>query len=294
MNNHTRLEGDVLLSIIIPVYNRQKSLNRLLFSLQSSVDYDRYEKFIELIIIDDASRDVVTFSFAGSVTLVKNNENMGAVVSRRRGYDLSVGKFVHFHDSDDGFSKDWLGAVVGLIINQPGFDVLLTGRNNLSGGSSSYKYQKYFHKYYSNPERLKKRLIYRNCMGPLGGVVFSRSAVSIMTFKSMASSQDWYMYIDVLDRAKNLVSRPDITYDFYIDGDDRISHDARKKVLGFLQLSRVTAVRSIFGRKIRLFYLHTCNQHVYAKGGVVKKLYKKHRLPIFFYYLIITLYWRFT
>ena len=106
----------------------------------------------------------------------------------------------------------------------------------------------------------------------------------------MASCQDWQMYIDTIKNASILDSRPDIQFLFHKTGNDRISHNARKKILGHLQLSRQTEKDSIFGRNIRLFYLYACKQHVLNQGGIILKFYKKHRLLIFTNFLIIAAY----
>ena len=102
------------------------------------------------------------------------------------------------------------------------------------------------------------------------------------------------MYIDAIKHAKVLVSRPDIKFIFNKTGDDRISHNPRKKILGHLQLAKVTSKESIFKRNIRLFYLYTCKQHIYNKGGPILKLYKKNKLSIFVTFLIVSVYWRVT
>lgn len=284
--------GHPYLSIIIPVYNRQKGLNRVIDSLKSSSEYIKYIKYIEIIVIDDFSKEKIAISGVGNTILIRNSSNIGAPASRRKGYELSKGIFIHFHDSDDGFSENWLKSIIDVIIDGDDFDVMVTARNNAGTDSIEYKYQKYFHKNASDINKVKKRLVYRNCMGPLGGVIFSRSTLSSDTFKSMSSSQDWYMYINSLNRVTRLISRPDVTYDFHIDGDDRISHDSQKKILGFLQLSRTTSQLSFFGRKIRLYYLYTCREHVKAKGGNIHRFYQKNRVSIIFYYLVITVYWR--
>ena len=157
-----------------------------------------------------------------------------------------------------------------------------------------FKMQKYFHQQSSYAEKIESRLVYRNCMGPLGGVTFSRRVLEHVEFKKFASCQDWQMYIDAIKHAKVLVSRPDIKFIFNKTGDDRISHNPRKKILGHLQLAKITAKESIFNKNIRLFYLYTCKQHIYNKGGPILKFYKKNRLRIFTTFLVISVYWRIT
>ncbi|GAA0423769.1 hypothetical protein GCM10009133_35400 [Cocleimonas flava] len=284
----------MLLTIVIPAFNRQDSLNSLLEEI-SKQNNNEFKKSIEVIIIDDFSSPQITLpEKIMEVILIRNNINLGAPVSRKIGFESSQGQFIHFHDSDDTISEGWLGKVIQQLKQDSNLDVLMTARVDHEMAEDTIKVQKYFNLKSSHPNKIKSRLIYRNCMGPLGGVTFSRQVLEKTEFKSFASCQDWQMYIDVMKHAKVLVSRPDIKFIFNKTGDDRISHNPRKKILGHLQLAKITGKKSIFGRHIRLFYLYTCKQHIYNKGGYVLQFYKKNKLSIFVTFLIVSIYWRVT
>jgi len=285
----------MLLSIIIPVYNRQEGLNKLLGSLGGQIQQCILDKDVEVIIIDDFSLVPVNISgTAMEVSVERNGENSGAPFSRSRGFQRSKGKFIHFHDSDDSISEQWLSEVLGELKSFPSIDILMTGRVDVDKYDETLRFQKYFHKHVNHPDKIKSRLVYRNCMGPLGGVVFSRRVIESVTFKPFFSCQDWQMYIDAVENAKVLRSRPDIHFIFNKTGDDRISHDARKKILGHSQLAKITAPKSPFKKSIRLFYLYTCKQHVFNKGGLILAFYKKNRLKIVMMYILVSVYWRLT
>lgn len=282
------------MSIVTPVFNRQDGLIKLLKSLEENVDKTTLKK-IELIIVDDTSTvPVVILNSKFNIALYRLEKNSGAPKAREFGFQKSNGRFVHFHDSDDTFDKNWLNDLLQELEACPELDVLLTGRNDISQTDSRYRYQKFFHTHVDKPERIKKRLVYRNCMGPLGGVTFSRRALEKVSFKNFSSCQDWQMYLDAIVHAKVLKSCPDITYRFNVSGDDRISHNPRKKLLGHLQLSRLTAKDSIFKRNIRLFYLITCKQHIMNKKGMMLVFYKNNWFKIWFYTVLISIYWRLT
>ncbi len=284
-----------LLSIVIPVYNRQDLLDNLLKDLLLSISDKDLSDHIEVVVIDDFSSPPIHVSeFQYKYILARNNVNCGAPFSREAGYQMSHGKFIHFHDSDDSIDTNWLSSLIDCLKENSELDILLTGREDINKQDSNFRFQKYFHKYQNHIESISKRLVYRNCMGPLGGVTFSRPLLEQIEFKSFASCQDWQMYIDVLKHAKVLVSRPDIKFIFNKTGDDRISHNPRKKILGHLQLAKITGKESIFKRNIRLFYLYTCKQHIYKKGGAILKFYKKNRLSIFVTFLVVSVYWRIT
>jgi len=285
--------NSLILSIIIPVYNRQDSLEHLLSVLSKSILDAAFEQQVEVIVIDDYSSAAVYLpEFPFPVTLKKNQKNRGAPYSRQRGFELSQARHIHFHDSDDSITENWLYEVVQQLSNQPEIDLLMTGRTDQDIDGENFRSQKYFHKQVLHTDKVQSRLVYRNCMGPLGGVTFSRQVLEKIEFKNFASCQDWQMYIDAIEYAEVLSSRPDIKFIFNKTGDDRISYHPRKKILGHLQLATITAKNSVFKRNIRLFYLYTCKQHIYNKGGAILKFYKRNRLGIVLNFLIVSIYWR--
>lgn len=283
----------IILSIIIPVFNRQEGLNKLISDLSKAILADMLENQVEIIVIDDASEVPVTLiESKAKVLLHRSSKNFGAPLSRKKGFQLSKGAFIHFHDSDDSVASNWLSEVMNEVSLKPYIDLLMTARIDNDKYGSSYRSQKYFHKQVNNPAKIQTRLVYRNCMGPLGGVTFSRNVLEKIDFKAFSSCQDWQMYIDAIKHSKVLCSRPDIQFIFNKMGDDRISGDARKKILGHLQLAELTSQSSLFNRNIRLFYLYTCKQHIYNHGGEILRFYEKNKLKIIWNYLLVSLFWR--
>ena len=284
-----------LLSIVIPVKDRQELIDFLLNKLISLTLELKLSDNIEIIVVDDFSKKELVVPLSElKIILIRNQENLGASISRKIGFYRSRGKYVHFHDSDDMVSICWLTKLVYELKTSSYLDMLLTGRIDRCENNDRYCFQKFFHGRINEVEKIQSRLVYRNCMGPLGGVTFSRQVLEKIEFKNFASCQDWQMYIDAIKHSKVLVSRPDIKFIFNKTGDDRISHNPRKKILGHRQLSKITSKESIFKRNIRLFYLYTCKQHIYNKGGSILKFYKKNRIKIFATFIVISLYWRLT
>lgn len=95
-----------LVTIIIPYFNKQSTINRTI----SSVINQTYLNW-ELIIIDDASKyslmnlNLVTDS---RIVLLSNDVNMGPGPTRQKGLNLAKGDFVAFLDADDWWEKSFL------------------------------------------------------------------------------------------------------------------------------------------------------------------------------------------
>ncbi|MCI5868734.1 MAG: glycosyltransferase family 2 protein [Dorea sp.] len=97
----------MLVSIVIPMYNREKTIQMAVESILKQTYQD-----IEVIVVDDCSTD-------GSVEVVKNmhderirvitcEKNGGACVARNIGIENANGQVVAFQDSDDFWHEDKL------------------------------------------------------------------------------------------------------------------------------------------------------------------------------------------
>ena len=103
-------------SIVIPLYNKEKWIERTLSSLLNQTFTDW-----EAIIVDDGSSDrsvevVESFIRAnpGNWTLLKN-QNAGQCRTRNSGISKAKGEFVAFLDADDIWSKNKLSEQVRIL-----------------------------------------------------------------------------------------------------------------------------------------------------------------------------------
>ena len=113
MGQHNDVSKGVV-SIIVPVYNREEFLAPCLQSI-----YQQDYKKIEIIIIDDAS----TIPIASSakriiqqspfpIKIHRLRVNSGSGVSREQGRLMAIGEFIQYLDSDDLLSPSKLGLQV--------------------------------------------------------------------------------------------------------------------------------------------------------------------------------------
>lgn len=95
-----------MVSVIIPVYNREKTILEAVNSVLNQTYWD-----LELIVVDDGSRDetkVVLSQIQDSRFHYIYQENAGACVARNHGIKNARGKYIAFHDSDDIWHTDKL------------------------------------------------------------------------------------------------------------------------------------------------------------------------------------------
>ena len=111
--DHGRKKNDTaLVSVIIPVYNSQKYIQKCIESLCMQ----SYKK-IEIICIDDGSKDqsltlLQEKAKADSRILIFQEENLGAASARNFGIEKAQGDFLLFVDSDDYLDPDYIEKLV--------------------------------------------------------------------------------------------------------------------------------------------------------------------------------------
>ncbi len=100
------MNNDSLISVIIPVYNTEKYLDRCISSVVSQT-----YKYLEIILVDDGSTDrcpEMCDEWAKKDTRIKviHKENGGAADAKNVGLDSATGEYIALVDSDDIIAFD--------------------------------------------------------------------------------------------------------------------------------------------------------------------------------------------
>lgn len=99
-------------SVIMPVYNTEKYIERAIISLMEQTLDD-----VEFIIIDDGSKDnslviiqqvVERYPNRKNQVILISRENRGVAATRAQGMELAKGEYTIHLDSDDWVESDWL------------------------------------------------------------------------------------------------------------------------------------------------------------------------------------------
>ena len=109
-------QGNILISIIIPVYNVAPYISRCL----DSILMQKYEQ-CEILCIDDCSMDSSRYILAeyqkSGVKVICNEQNLGAGASRNKGLDIAEGEYIWFVDPDDWVQNDSLDQLSQYLIH---------------------------------------------------------------------------------------------------------------------------------------------------------------------------------
>ncbi|WP_289129895.1 glycosyltransferase [uncultured Clostridium sp.] len=106
------MKNDIVLSIIVPVYNVEKYLDECLESIIKN-----YDQKIEVILVDDGSKDnssVLCDEYAKEYNFITviHKENGGLSSARNAGIDKAKGKYIWFVDSDDYISDSSISNIL--------------------------------------------------------------------------------------------------------------------------------------------------------------------------------------
>lgn len=109
----------MILSIVIPVYNVEKYIEKCLLScIEQNISLESYE----IIVVIDGSPDnslVIAKRIANTYMNIRiiNQENQGLSGARNVGMKYAKGKYIWFIDSDDYIEKNCLSRIISNITN---------------------------------------------------------------------------------------------------------------------------------------------------------------------------------
>lgn len=270
------------LSIIVPVYDRADQVRLLIDRFGKLIRSTHAEDLVELIVVDDGSPEALDNLDHRVCKLLRNASRSGAPAARKLGFQHSTGTYIHFHDSDDDVSDNWLKVVLEHI-EAGKFDFLFTPRRLRTNPNMPDRQLEpvVLRRLLNRPTALRNYLSYENCIGPLGSVTFSRTAVDRMSFPSIESCQDWHMYWEGLSGNSLLIYERDIWFIYNQSGENRISASSKRKRLGLIAASELMCQSQ---RKLALVQkflllgleLKTCSQ----KWSMRLAFYKALRLVL--------------
>ena len=115
---------DVKISVIVPVYNREKFIGRCLRSLISqSIGINNFE----IILVDDGSTDSsnkIYQAFSDEIRVIKHKKNLGLPTSLNTGIKNAKGRFLVRVDSDDYVNSEFLQILFLFMSENPDYDAV--------------------------------------------------------------------------------------------------------------------------------------------------------------------------
>ena len=209
-------------SIIIPIYNVEKYIERCIRSVMHQQNYDGY---LECILVDDCTPDksvqiaqslIETYQGPVEFRIIRNLVNQGLSCSRNSGLLYAKGDYVFFLDSDDYISNDCIHCLSKqLCLNDCTVDMVV-------GNSYEFRHDKYWQTRDASPIMLNDHIdIMRK---------FLQIEIPMMAWNKLINRQflithnlffapkmvheDELWSFQLYDVVKNVVLIPEVTY-FY-------------------------------------------------------------------------------
>ena len=132
------MQQDILVSVIVPVYNVEEYLARCVDSILSQTHWN-----LEVILVDDGAKDssgAICDSYAQRDSRVKvvHKENGGLSSARNAGIDIARGEYLEFVDSDDWLEPDAVESMLHqAVVHQ--VELVLGGRWDVSARTGEKK-----------------------------------------------------------------------------------------------------------------------------------------------------------
>lgn len=215
----------MLVSVIIPVYNRQDTIKEAIDSI-----LEQSYKNLEIVVVDDCSKDqtveTVKAISDSRVRLIESDKNGGACVARNIGIDNAKGEIIAFQDSDDVWHTDKLQKSLAHMQEQNAdFVFSAVFRYGEKGYSEEVRIVPSYN-LNLEPSKLTK-LLYLNCVSTQT-IVAKREVFGDIRFDSrLPRFQDWDIAIQVVKNGYNVYYIDEPLVDCYVLGDSITSDDKK-------------------------------------------------------------------
>ena len=262
-----------LITVIIPVYNKDKYIKRTLNSI-----INQTYKNLEIIIVNDGStdksKDICTkFKEKDNRINLINIENHGAGYARNLGIDMANGKYISFIDADDYINVDYYKILHNMIlktdadiaeckylrvkIEQKNIRYIKGNSNKVMTNIQKLKelYGRNEKKYVNTVimcNKLFKKELFENIYYPTGRIIDDEFITYKLIYKSkkiVTTENELYFYV----QSEDSVMRNDFKEKRVID-----TIDAYDEVYKFIKYNNIQEIMDI----VLVRYLNYCKELV--------------------------------
>lgn len=186
-----------LISIIIPIYNSAKFLNRCIDSVLTQ-DYTN----IEIILVDDGSKDdspaiCDEYAIANTNVTVLHIPNGGASLARKRGIEIAKGEYLSFIDSDDYVAKNYISALYAAVYKY--HTQVASCHVQITTANDRIKTESSFFVSLLTENMLMHRFFYYEFWGMPGGL-YKRDVLSNLYFPKETLCEDYFIKAQIFIR----------------------------------------------------------------------------------------------
>lgn len=204
------------ISVVIPVYNAEKFLEKCLDSVLGQTLSD-----LEIICINDGSKDnsakiLKSYAAADKRIQIITKKNAGVSAARNDGIGAATGDFIHFLDADDYIDADYYERMFSAAKNSTS-DIACSGFVTDSKHTHGLQYKKY-----RLLTGIKQKLRGTNALldGYVWRYLFNRKFLIKNKLKfdtTLISQEDVVFVLDAIARTDSVVIVPDTNYHYILN-----------------------------------------------------------------------------
>jgi len=203
-----------LLSIIVPVYNAEKYLNKCIDSILAQT-----LSSFELILVNDGSKDnsgqlCDRYAKKDSRIRVIHTDNLGVGAARNAGLDLAGGQYIGFVDNDDYIHPEMYEVLYNLI-EKTGADMSVCGVNNCYVNNITPQYPREETFVCDNTTAFKLLMEGDKIPGSCCNKLYKRKLFENLRFPRDLIYEDAYILTDLMQRV-SAVAVTTVPYYYYV------------------------------------------------------------------------------
>lgn len=207
---------DILISVIVPVYNVESYLARCVASIRAQT----YQN-LEIILVDDGSKDAsgdLCEAFAREDFRIRviHKENGGLSSARNAGIDIAKGEYFSFVDSDDWIEEDTLEVLLATALEEK-VQLVCCGRYDVNSetGERTLGLCHERKENISAEEFLKRIFTWDNCDFSACDKLFHRDMFQHYRFPFGKRSEDVAVMYRIIDQTDRVSLLPKACYNYY-------------------------------------------------------------------------------
>ena len=211
-----------IISIIVPIYNAEKFIERCIKSVLNQTEHSW-----ELILINDGSIDnteQICKKYVGDARIhLYSKRNTGVSDTRNIGIEKAIGNWITFLDADDELSSDYIENALK-IISKNNYDIIVGQLNTYLGAEYLIKSDIEYNR--KNKIRLMKNLISgekkenynSSLLGFVIGKIYKSEIVKNLKFPlKIRYREDTLFNLQAFLKAKNILVTNSINYHYIIN-----------------------------------------------------------------------------
>lgn len=228
------IEEDMI-SIIVPIYNVEKYLDRCIKSILNQT-----YKNLQIILVDDGSPDNCgkicdEYALKDKRIEVIHKENGGVSSARNIGLEKVKGKYIGFVDADDYISEDMYESMLNLIKNNDA-DTCICNLYIEENNSLSIKNKNIGNKIYNRMEILKEVILDKNIQSYPCNKLFKKELLKKIKFPEGKKYEDIGTTFYILENANKIIVTDKPYYYYYQRQDSTVNNVKEETIIDYIDI----------------------------------------------------------